>query len=108
MAIKNASVAAARWHDGSSASVLEPRTLSQFLRRETFIFYRALHGEARICEAFFDFCFLFLLNFSRKRMGGSRSFEKAIPQRIDVAKGAAPGRTAAEKESNEKEKQELK
>lgn len=41
-------------------------------------------------------------------MGGSRSFENAMPRDIDVAKGAAPGRTAAENGVGEKEKQELK
>lgn len=108
MAIKDASMAAAGWHDGSCASVLEPRTLSQFLRRETSIFIPSASWEARICEAFLTFCFVLLLLFCRKRMGGSRSFENAMPRGIDVAQGAAPGRTAAEKELNEKEKLELK
>ena len=65
-----------------------------------------MHGEARKCEAFLTFVLLLL--FCRKRMGGSRSFENAMPRDIDVAKGAAPGRTAAENGVGEKEKQELK
>lgn len=52
----------------------------------------------------FDFlCFVLLLLSCRKRMGGSRSFENAMPRDIDLAKGAAPGRTAAKNGVDEKE-----